>query len=162
MTDHTICQVCSAPRVQNLGLYCRPCYNRAAYIRKHGSDEGYTPRVMFSEGMPCSICSKPITSETRFDRYTLCKTCGQAKATDKLRRWRKSKQPQRRPPSNPIIVAPKTHRAKGQEMAPPAPRVDVKPERVVVPEHIVVTRVPCAFGRFEDGRRTIWDERIEG
>jgi hypothetical protein len=58
-------------------------------------------------------------------------------------------------------VKPRTHRAKGQEMAAPAPRIEIKPERIVVPEGLVVTRVPCAFGRFE-GRSTIWDERTEG
>lgn len=129
MRDTPACKVCKGPRVPKLGLYCRSCYNRAVYIKTHGTDEGYEPRVMFVEGMPCSGCFTPITSENRFDRYTLCKVCGQKKATDRLRKWRggQKRPTQRRPPSNPIVVAPKTHRAKGQAMPPPAPKAQPKP-----------------------------------
>ena len=149
MTDNTQCQVCAAPRVQRLGLYCRACYNRAAYIRKHGSDEGYKPYNKRTD--TCAACSAAI-KQWHPNFRSLCHACGVKKhgAYQKARR-------QAHKPNNPIIVAPKQHRAKRQVMAPPAPRIEVKPERIVVPDHIVVTRVPCAFGRFEDGRRTIWE-----
>lgn len=116
MSDHTLCQVCAAPRVPKLGLYCRPCYNRAAYIRKHGSDEGYKPYQKASD--TCAACTREI-NQRHPNFTTLCHACGVKKhgAYQKARR-------QAHKPNNPIIVQP---------------------------------RVPCAFGRFEDGRRTIWE-----
>jgi hypothetical protein len=146
MTDHTLCKVCSAPRVPHLGLYCRACYNRAVYIRKHGTDEGYKPYAEKSD--TCANCSREI-KQRHANFRTLCHSCGVAKH----RKYQQDRRAARRQSPKP--------RAKGQEMAPPAPRVEVKPEKVVVPDHIVVTRVPCPFGRFE-GRSTIWDERAEG
>ena len=149
MTDHTLCQVCGGPRVKKLGNYCRACYNRAAYIRKHGTDEGYKPYNKRADA--CANCSREI--KQRHPNFTtLCHACGVKKHGE----YQKARR-QAHKPNNPIIVAPKAHRAKGQAFAPPAPRVEVKIEKVIVPDHIVVTRVPCAFGRFEDGRRTIWE-----
>lgn len=140
MSDNTLCQVCSAPRVPHLGLYCRACYNRAAYIRQHGSDEGYKPYNKRTD--TCANCDRAVKQRHPNFR-SLCHACGVKKhgAYQQARR-------QAHKPNNPIIVAPKTHRAKGQDMAPPAPRVEVKPVPVDV-TGLDIPRVLCPFGRFE-------------
>ena len=69
----TQCQICSMPRDPKLGAYCRPCYNRAAYIKKHGSDIGYKPYGQKSDN--CAKCERLITQRHPNFR-TLCHPCG--------------------------------------------------------------------------------------
>jgi len=69
----TQCQTCNEPRDPKLGAYCRPCYNRAAYIKKHGSDEGYKPYGVKSD--TCANCKCEIKQRHPNFR-TLCHSCG--------------------------------------------------------------------------------------
>lgn len=151
MTRATACKVCGA--APERGAYCMPCWRERDARRKRGDLADYRPREVFVAGMLCSGCLVPITDETRFNRYTLCKKCGRKKSADKMREWRGSQQrksPQRRP-----LPALK-YGAKRQKMAPPAPKMEVKPQKVVVPAGMKITRVELKISRFEHGGETLW------
>ena len=82
-------------------------------------------------------------------KATQCKVCGSKKLehgafcavhwreyrTNNMRASRSAQKAMaaRANPQKPIVVNPKKHKARGQQMAPPAPRIEVKPEPVVVP-----------------------------
>lgn len=63
-------------------------------------------------------------------------------------------------PNNPIIVSPKTHRAKGQAIAPPAPRVEVKPEPWIVPPGFrPKPLITLGISRWEHGGTDLWSPK---
>lgn len=51
-------------------------------------------------------------------------------------------------PNNPIIVSPANHRAKGQHIAPPAPKIEVKPEPIPIPPGMKITRIQLNISRW--------------
>ena len=81
-------------------------------------------------------------------KATQCKVCGSKKLehgafcavhwreyrTNNMRASRSAQKAMaaRANPQKPIVVNPKKHKAKGQQMAPPAPRVEVKPEPMML------------------------------
>lgn len=152
MKKATACKVCGATPYH--GTYCRDCWRERESKLRYGQDHEYKPYQKFVNNMPCPDCGKPIADKHR--NFIACRACGKKrhrryqKAMRELRR-------EKRTANNPIIVAPKSHRAKGQKMAPPAPKIEVRLEKVIVPEGMEVKRVILNISRFEEGRQTIWD-----
>ena len=120
------CKQCKAPPER--GAYCMKCWREHASKLRYGADHNYKPAAMLKAGDLCPKCERPI--KERHANFALCQTCGAKKAAEDQRKRRAK---QRRPASNPIVVKPKNHRAKGQSMAPPAPRIEVKPEPMIGP-----------------------------
>lgn len=145
----THCKVCKGQPDPKLGSYCRPCYNREAYIKKHGTDEGYKPYNQ--RAAECAECEHEI--KRRHPNFrSLCHDCG----VKRHGAYQKTRRAQQRKPNNPIVVKPKTHRAPGQAMAPPAPKIEVKPEPVVIPPGKEPRRIPLHISRWEHGGDDLW------
>ncbi len=151
----TVCKQCDAPPER--GAYCMTCWREHASKLRYGADHEYKPAVILQIGDDCPRCGRPI--EQKHPNFALCHTCGVKKATAQQRQRRAK---QRRPPSNPIIVEPKTHRAPGQSMAPPAPRIEVKPEPVVIPPGKEPRRTPLNISRWSHGGDDLWTPKEVG
>jgi len=122
------CKVCGGK--PEIGAFCRPCRYKAEAKWRHG--EGHEYRAAAAKldiGDTCPKCGKEVRAKHRKYAY-MCLPCGRKKtAGDQRRRRAQAK----RPANNPIVVEPKNHRAKGQSMAPPAPRIEGKPEPMIGP-----------------------------
>ena len=153
MCKATACQVCGGTPYH--GTYCQTCWRERDAKRKCKQPiDNYKPRELFSEGMLCPGCLVPLTSQNRYARYAMCKSCGRKKTTDKVREWRKSNQ--RHPANNPIVVSPKKH------IARPAPKIEVKPERVPIPPGMEIKRIPLNISRWEHGGDDLWTPKEVG
>lgn len=154
----TECKVCGAPPER--GAYCLPCLRKRDLLQRRGDNYEYKPRIEFVPGMPCPACEKPI--EKKHPNYTLCHSCGKKKSREKLEEWRKRSTPLPRPANNPIIVSPVTHRAKGQAMAPPAPKAPPAIE-CEIPADLIEraqrNRIQLKISRWEHGGDDLWTPR---
>lgn len=149
----TECKICQAPRDPKLGAYCRPCYNREAHIKKYGTVEGYKPYNQ--RAAECAECGCGI-KERHPNFRSLCHDCG----VKRHGAYQKTRRAQQRKPNNPIVVKPKTHRAPGQAMAPPPPKVEVKPP--YVPLQRTDKCVELHISRWSHGGDDLWNPREVG
>lgn len=140
----TACKECDAPAER--GAYCLPHWREHASYLRYGADHEYAPAAHLEIGDDCPQCGRPVRQ--KHPNYALCLSCGAKKAIDYQRERRANAK---------RAIRSKAPRSPRQYIAPPAPKIEVKPEPVVIPEGFQPRpRVELHISRWEHGGETIW------